>query len=52
MQQHLPPPLTEEEWNELEALKRETNTSLSSVVPSRLERFTQLLVRSMRERGG
>ena len=44
--------LTEEEWKELSALKNAINDSPSSVHYTHMERFSELLVRSLQERGG
>jgi hypothetical protein len=38
--------LTEEEWNELVALKNAINDNPASVHPEKMELFTQLLVKS------
>ena len=39
--------LTEEEWNELVALKDAINSNPASVHPEKMEKFTELLVRSL-----
>ena len=39
--------LTEEEWNELIALKNAIKFSPSQVVPEKMEKFTELFVRSL-----
>lgn len=44
--------LTEEEFDELTALKNAINDNPASVHPSKMEEFTDYLVRSLRERGG
>jgi hypothetical protein len=44
--------LNEDEWEELVALKNAINERPQSVVPEKLEQFTEYLVRSLRERGG
>lgn len=44
--------LTEEEWNEMVALKKAINNNISQVHPEKLEEFTEYLVRSLREKGG
>jgi hypothetical protein len=44
--------LSTEEWNELEALKKAINDSPSTVHFEKMERFTELMVRSLQERGG
>lgn len=43
--------LTDEEWNELVALKHAINDNPFAVCPSRMERFTEYLVRSMKQMG-
>lgn len=42
-------PLSEEEWNELVALKNAINYSPASVTAEKMELFTELLVRSLKE---
>jgi hypothetical protein len=44
--------LTQEEWNELQALKEAINDQPSTVSPEKMEKFTELFVRSLEERGG
>lgn len=44
--------LTEEEMNEMFALKKVINQSPHSVHPDKMETFTEYLVRSLREKGG
>ena len=44
--------LTEQEWTEMDALKRAINYLPQSVHPQKMERFTEYLVRSLREKGG
>ena len=44
--------LTEEEWEEMKALKNAINDGPQFVVPSKMEDFTAYLVRSLKERGG
>ena len=44
--------LTDEEMNEMVALKRAINEGPQSVHPDKMETFTEYLVRSLRERGG
>lgn len=39
--------LTQEEWNELVALKNAINVNPASVHPEKMELFTELLVRSL-----
>jgi len=40
-------PITDEEWNEMNALKRAINDHPASVHPDKMERFTELFVRSL-----
>jgi len=44
--------LTDAEWNEMSALKNAINERPQSVVPEKMEEFTEYLVRSLREKGG
>lgn len=44
--------LTKEEWEELVALKNAINYSPQTVSSEKMELFTELLVRSLKERGG
>jgi len=44
--------LTDDEWKEMTALKNAINERPSSVVPEKMEEFTEYLVRSLREKGG
>ncbi len=44
--------LTQEEWEELISLKNAINDSPSSVHYDKMERFSELMVRSLQERGG
>lgn len=44
--------LNPEEWNELVALKKAINTNITQVHPDKMEKFTEYLVRSLREKGG
>jgi hypothetical protein len=39
--------LTKEEWNELVALKDAINQNPATVHPNKMEKFTELLVRSL-----
>lgn len=39
--------LTQEEWKELDALRKAINDSPASVHPEKQERFTELFVRSL-----
>lgn len=44
--------LSEQEWSEMDALKRAINYCPQSVSPEKMEMFTEYLVRSLREKGG
>lgn len=44
--------LTEEEWDELVALKNAINYDPHTVSPSKMEKFSELMVRSLKMRGG
>ncbi len=44
--------LTDDEFNEMTALKNAINQQPSAVIPEKLEQFTEYLVRSLREKGG
>ena len=44
--------LTDEEFNEMTALKNAINQLPQSVSPQKMETFTEYLVRSLREKGG
>jgi hypothetical protein len=44
--------LTDDEWNEMAALKNAINERPQSVHPDKMEEFTEYLVRSLREKGG
>lgn len=44
--------LTTEEWNELVALKKAINEDPASVHFEKMELFSDLMVRSLQERGG
>ena len=44
--------LTDAEWNEMDALRKAINQRPQSVVPEKMEAFTEYLVRSLREKGG
>lgn len=39
--------LTDDEWNEMAAIKRAINDYPASVHPEKMERFTELFVRSL-----
>ena len=44
--------LTDDEWYRMTALKNVMNQRPSPVIPSKMEEFTEYLVRSLKERGG
>ena len=44
--------LTEQEWNEMVALKSAINYQPQSVAPHKMEMFTEYLVRSLKQKGG
>lgn len=44
--------LTQEEYDEMIALKNAINERPQSVIPEKLEEFTEYFVRSLKERGG
>ena len=44
--------LTQDEFNEMVALKNAINHDISQVHYKKMEEFTEYLVRSLRERGG
>ena len=44
--------LTTGEWEELFALKNAINDDPASVIPEKMERFSELMVRSLQEKGG
>jgi hypothetical protein len=44
--------LTQEEYNEMVALKNAINERPQSVIPEKMEEFTEYLVRSLKEMGG
>ena len=43
--------LTTEEWNELNALRMAINYSPHTVAPEKMEKFTELMVRSLEGKG-
>ena len=43
--------LTEEEWNELNALRQAINYDPHTVEPEKMEKFTELMVRSLYGKG-
>ena len=46
-----PAELTKEEWNELVALKEAINYNPHTVSASKMEKFTELMVRSLQGKG-
>jgi hypothetical protein len=46
-----PEELTVEEWDELNALRRAINYDPHTVTPEKMEKFTELLVRSLQGKG-
>jgi hypothetical protein len=44
--------LTDTEYNEMVALKNAINERPQSVIPEKMEEFTEYLVRSLKEMGG
>lgn len=44
--------MTDDDWNELSALKNVINQNPASVHPEKMELFTELLIKSLRYRGG
>lgn len=44
--------MTQDEWEELVALKNAINYSPATVHFEKMEKFTELLVKSLQERGG
>jgi hypothetical protein len=43
--------LSDAEWNEMDALRKAINQRPQSVVPEKMEEFTEYMVRSLREMG-
>ena len=43
--------LTDDEWNEMDALRKAINQHPHSVHPEKMEAFTEYLVRSLKEMG-
>lgn len=44
-------PLSEEEWEEMCALKRAINDGPSCIAPQKMERFSELFVRTLHGKG-
>ena len=43
--------LNDEEWNEMNALRKVMNQRPQALVPEKMEKFTEYMVRSLREMG-
>ena len=43
--------LTDDEWNEMDALRKVIKQAPQTVHPDKMEQFTEYLVRSLREMG-
>jgi hypothetical protein len=43
--------LSDDEWNEMDALRKVINQAPQAVHPDKMEQFTEYLVRSLREMG-
>ena len=43
--------LTDDEWNEMDALRKVINQAPQTVHPEKMEEFTEYLVRSLRDMG-
>jgi len=43
--------LTQEEWNEMDALRKVIAERPQALIPEKMEKFTEYLVRSLRELG-
>jgi hypothetical protein len=44
--------LTQDEWNEMVALKNAIDYNISQVATEKMETFTEYFVRSLKEKGG
>jgi len=44
--------LTDEEWDEMNALRKVITERPQSLVPEKMEKFTEYMVRSLKEKGG
>jgi hypothetical protein len=40
-------PMTKEEWNEMDSLRKAISEQPSSVIPEKMEKFTELFVKSL-----
>jgi hypothetical protein len=52
LQNRINTPLSDTEYDEMVALKNAINYDISTVVPEKMEEFSDYLVRSLRELGG
>ena len=52
LQNRINTPLSDTEYNDMLALKNAINYDISTVVPEKMEEFSDYLVRSLRELGG
>jgi hypothetical protein len=52
LQNRINTPLSDIEYNDMLALKNAINYDISTVVPEKMEEFSDYLVRSLRELGG
>lgn len=43
--------LTDDEWNEMDALRKVINQRPQALVPEKMEEFTEYMVRSLKEMG-
>jgi len=43
--------LTDDEWNEMNALRKVINQRPQALVPEKMEEFTEYMVRSLKEMG-
>jgi len=48
---HRSPVLSEEEWAELQALRKAISEAPFSIVPSKMERFSELFARTLQGKG-
>ena len=52
LQNRINTPLSDTEYNDMLALKNAINYDISTVVPEKMEEFSDYLVRNLRELGG
>ena len=43
--------LTDDEWNEMDALRKVISQRPQSLIPEKMEKFSEYMVRSLREMG-